>query len=140
MADSQKHEKISQLERLELGGEKGNCGRVFQFIFRLDKRLKMYGKDKEEKKWYFFENVGVAWARRLKERGGSYRELQEKLKEVVIGEEWCEMGKLELWAIKQGPTETIWKFWERLLPYFDQLETQEAFKKKVFVVGAYLPI
>jgi hypothetical protein len=54
--------------------------------------------------------VGVAWARRLKERGGSKRELQEKLKEVMIEDEWCEMGELELWAIKQGPTETIRKF------------------------------
>jgi hypothetical protein len=50
MVDSQKHEKIPQLERLELGGEKGNCGRVFQFIFQLDKRLEAYRKDEEEKK------------------------------------------------------------------------------------------
>jgi hypothetical protein len=50
MVDSQKHEKIPQLERLELRGEKGNCGRVFQFIFRLDKRLEAYGKDEKEKK------------------------------------------------------------------------------------------
>jgi hypothetical protein len=102
--------------------------------------LETYGKDEKEKKWYFFENVGVAWARRLKERGGSYKELQEKLKEVMIRDEWREMGKLELWAIKQRPTEIIWKFWERLLSYFNQLETQEAFKKKVFVIGARLPI
>jgi hypothetical protein len=76
----------------------------------------------------------------LKERGGSYRELQEKLKEVVIRDEWREMSELKLWAIKQGPTEMIQKFWERLLLYFDQLDTQEAFKKKVFVAGARLPI
>jgi hypothetical protein len=60
MANSQKHKKILQLERLKLGGEKGNCGRVFQFIFRLDERLEVYGKDEKEKKWYFFKNVGVA--------------------------------------------------------------------------------
>jgi hypothetical protein len=72
--------------------------------------LKAYEKDKEEKKWYFFKNVGVAWTRKLKERGGFYRELQEKLKEVMIKDEWYEMGELELWAIKQRPMKTIWKF------------------------------
>jgi hypothetical protein len=82
MADSQKHEKIPQLERLELGREKGNCGRVFQFIFQLDKRLEAYGKDEEKKKWYFFENVGVAWVRKLKERGGSYNLPSSSKKEI----------------------------------------------------------
>jgi hypothetical protein len=43
----------------------------------------------------------------LKERGGSYKELQEKLKEVVIRDEWREIGELKLWAIKQGPMEMI---------------------------------
>jgi hypothetical protein len=32
----------------------------------------------------------------LKERGSSYKELQEKLKEVVIKDEWHEMDELEL--------------------------------------------
>jgi hypothetical protein len=51
MADNQKHKKIPQLERLELGREKENCERVFQFIFQLDKRLEVYEKDEE--------NVGI---------------------------------------------------------------------------------
>jgi hypothetical protein len=73
MADSQKHKKIQKLERLKLRGEKGNCRRVF--IFQLDEKLKAYGKNEEKKKLYFFKNMGVAWTKKLKKRGGSYKEL-----------------------------------------------------------------
>jgi hypothetical protein len=34
----------------------------------------MYGKNEEEKKWYFFKNIRVVWVKKLKERRGSKKQ------------------------------------------------------------------